>query len=390
MKFRRTPVALLLLAGCASAPSFAPAPKDSASPSQPPVTPVLHIRPPFRLNPPVPPKGPITVSLPPPSPPAPPVIQNPTVSISADPTSITAGDASTLTIVAANETSVALVGSDGIIVSSLTDGPVVVSPSATTTYIVTATGAAGSTPATATVTLTVVPAVVVPPPPVSPIPTTAVSSGILDGSARWEWNHDPGTAGTSSGTTEYPVAMVSTNNPAREMDMTYTDYGGEIWHLSFGTDSLATHFVYDTYVMLVNPAQVANLEMDMNQVIANGDTVIFGMQCASGSGTWEYTTQTNAAPHWHPSNLPCNPKTWGTGWHHVQIASERTSNAGDVTYDWVCLDGTYSYFVGASGNSALSLGWSAADLLLNFQIDGSSKTGGSLTAYTDQMQVWRW
>lgn len=317
MKFRRTPAALLLLiVGCASAPSFTPSSHSATSQSPPPATPVLHVRPPFHHDPPVQPtRGPGPVSLPPPPAPAPPVPPTPP------------------------------------------DPPTPPTP---------------------------------PAPPVSPIPETAVSSGILDGSAKWEWNHDPGTAGTSTGTTEYPVAGVSSDNAAREMDMSYTDYGGEIWHLSFGTDAAATHFVYDTYVMLVDPSQVANVEMDMNQVIANGDTVIFGMQCASGSGTWEYTTQTNAAPHWHPSNLPCNPKTWGTGWHHVQIASERTDDAGDVTYDWICLDGTYSYFVGASGNSALALGWSAADLLLNLQIDGSSKTGGSLTAYTDQMQVFRW
>lgn len=221
------------------------------------------------------------------------------------------------------------------------------------------------------------------------IPDTAVSSGILDGSKNWKWNHDAGTAGTSSGTTEYPVGGMTADNAARRYDMTYTGFGGEIWHLSFALDANATHFVYDTYVYLANPAEVANLEMDVNQVIPNGDTVIFGMQCASGSKTWEYTEQTNSKAHWFKSNLPCNPKTWSIDWHHVQIASERDT-LGNVTYDWICLDGVYADFVGATGNSALALGWAKADLLLNFQIDGTSKTGGSITAFTDQMQVWRW
>jgi hypothetical protein len=133
--------------------------------------------------------------------------------------------------------------------------------------------------------------------------------------------------------------------------------------------------------------------MDMNQVMSNGDTVIFGAQCASGSGTWEYTTVSEvngkAKTGWHPSNLPCNPKTWtASTWHHIQIASHRDTT-GVVTYDWVTMDGTTSDFTSASGGSAESLGWTAGDLLLNFQLDGPSASG-SITAYIDEMTVYGW
>jgi hypothetical protein len=34
---------------------------------------------------------------------------------------------------------------------------------------------------------------------------------------------------------------------------------------------------------------IANLVMDMNQVMPNGQIVIFGFQCDGWSGTWDYT-----------------------------------------------------------------------------------------------------
>jgi phospholipase C len=78
----------------------------------------------------------------------------PTASISANPTSISAGGSSTLTVKAANATQVTVTGSDGssFTVSS-TGGSKVVSPTTTTTYKVTANGAGGTATAMATVTV---------------------------------------------------------------------------------------------------------------------------------------------------------------------------------------------------------------------------------------------
>ena len=171
--------------------------------------------------------------------------------------------------------------------------------------------------------------------------------------------------------------------------MTYSGRSGELFHLSFGKDLNATHFVYDAYVYVNDPSQLANLEMDMNDVMPDGRTVILGTQCSSYSKSWEYTYY-SAGFHWHPSNIPCNPETWSAkAWHHIQIASQRDSN-GVATYDWVNVDGVYSDFQNATVNSAESLGWALGDLLINFQIDGSSAGSGSNTLYTDKLQVWRW
>jgi phospholipase C len=78
----------------------------------------------------------------------------PTVSIVANPTSITAGNSSTITVTATNATQVTITGSDGSSDAlQATGGTDVVSPTATTTYTATATGTGGSATATATVTV---------------------------------------------------------------------------------------------------------------------------------------------------------------------------------------------------------------------------------------------
>jgi hypothetical protein len=229
-----------------------------------------------------------------------------------------------------------------------------------------------------------------PPPPPSSIPKDAIDSGILDGNKNWKWNHDPGTPGTSTGSSSYPIVGWSTDNAARSFLATYTSHGGEIFHLSFANDANATHFVYDTNLYIYDVSTVQNVEMDMNQVTSNGNTVIFGMQCAAGTGTWEYTKVANGHTHWYASNLPCNPQKWTPKtYHHIQIASHRDNN-GVVTFDWINFDGKTSNFVGATGPSSLPLGWAKADLLLNFQLDGATASAGTIQAYNDKMRVWRW
>jgi hypothetical protein len=220
------------------------------------------------------------------------------------------------------------------------------------------------------------------------VSVSGTSSGDLDGSTDWEWNHDPGTPGSSTGSTAYPISSPAMDGAARKFYFTYSSSGGEIYHLSFAKDTTATHFVYDTYIYLTDPSQVQNIELDMNQVTSDGKTVILATQCASGSGTWEWTAVSNGGTHWHPSNIPCSPKTWTANtWHHVQIATHR-DDAGNVTHDWVSLDGTTSNFQNAVGPSAESLGWAMGDLLLNFQLDGAGS--GAITAYIDEMTIYRW
>lgn len=79
--------------------------------------------------------------------------QNPTVGLSANPPSITSGNSSVLTITSANATGCSW--TSGLSGTAPCSGTVTVNPTATTTYTITANGAAGTTPATASVTVTV-------------------------------------------------------------------------------------------------------------------------------------------------------------------------------------------------------------------------------------------
>jgi hypothetical protein len=222
------------------------------------------------------------------------------------------------------------------------------------------------------------------------IPSSAISSGDLAGAGRWEWNHDKGTPGTSTGYSSYPVSNPSVDGKAREFSVSYWHYGGEIYHLTYGNDRYATHFVYDTYILLANPDQVQNLELDVNQVMSNGKTVIFGTQCSSISKRWDYAYQTYNKPHWRASNLPCNPRAWAANkWHHVQIGMHRSST-GVVTHDWVTLDGSTQYFENATASAALSLGWGEGTLILNMQVDGEYSGSGSIKGYLDKVTMYRW
>lgn len=242
-------------------------------------------------------------------------------------------------------------------------------------------GAAGDTD----INITIVP------PSAGPPASIRTASSIQD-LPGWTWNHDPGTPGAATGTSTL-VNSPSLSGSARQYSFSFTNYGGEIFYNPFGADTNATHFIYDTELWLTNPAGIANIEMDMNQVLANGNTVIYGVQCDGYSGMWDYTinsgTPAISVDTWVHSNAACpEPKTWAPNtWHHIQIAYSR-DNVGNVTYQSVVLDGVESDFVGATGNSAFTLGW-ASTLLTNFQIDGLGP-GGSVTAYLDNLSVYRW
>ena len=78
----------------------------------------------------------------------------PTVTIVANPASVTTGNSSTLTVVATNATGVTVTGTDSSSYTlGATGGTQVVSPTATATYTATATGLGGSATATATVSV---------------------------------------------------------------------------------------------------------------------------------------------------------------------------------------------------------------------------------------------
>src|SRR2546430_14165960 len=106
-------------------------------------------------------KAPVAPAAPPP-PPLPPA--TPTVTISADPSTIEKGQSSTLTWSSTNATNVSI---DQGIGDVSTSGSRSVSPSSSTTYTITAKGEGGIASATTRITVTTPP-----PPPAPPAPVT--------------------------------------------------------------------------------------------------------------------------------------------------------------------------------------------------------------------------
>ncbi len=222
------------------------------------------------------------------------------------------------------------------------------------------------------------------------VPSDAVSVSSIQTLTNWRGIHDTGTSGNSSGTMSL-VATPAHSGSARQFVSTFSSGGGLRYWVTFGDDATATNFFYDGWLYVTNDAtSIANVEMDMNQVMANGQNVIYGVQCDGYSGTWDYTENlgTPQAPkgHWVHSKAACNPRSWArNAWHHVQINYSR-SDTGSVTYKSVYFDGVQSQ-INATARSAYASGWGQV-LLTNFQVDGLGTS--SATVYLDDLTIYRW
>src|SRR6266702_2634949 len=213
----------------------------------------------------------------------------------------------------------------------------------------------------------------------SPVPNYATSVSNIETLSNWKATHDSGSGGSSSGNSTL-VSSPSKSGASRRFSTTFSNYGGERFTVSFGDDATAQNFFYDAWLYIAQGSSIANIEMDMNQVMPNGQTVIYGFQCAGWSNTWEYTmnkgTPTSPVDAWVNTGKYCNPASWGTNaWHHVQISYSRDAY-GNVCYKSVWLDGVETDFYKIVP-PVFSLGWGQT-MVTNFQVDGGSTSGGSV------------
>jgi hypothetical protein len=224
------------------------------------------------------------------------------------------------------------------------------------------------------------------------VPTSSSSVSSIQTLNNWTAVHDSGTPGTSSGWMNI-VSSPSMSGAARQFATSYTNYGGERYSVGFGDDQSAQNFQLDTWVYLQYPSTgVQILELDLNQVLSNGQTILYGFQCNGWSNTWDFSTNkgsaTSPSPHWVNTSAYCNPHSWGTNqWHHVQILYSR-NDSGWVTYKTVTLDGKV-FNIWTTAYSAYSLGWGPS-LTVNVQVDGSSSGSGGSHLFVDNMNVSRW
>jgi hypothetical protein len=234
------------------------------------------------------------------------------------------------------------------------------------------------------------------PTPTGPsIPATANVLKAIHKLSTWKAEYDVATGNNGASATGATslVPTPSMSGLARQFSTTYSNYGGERYHVSLAPDKDSTNFVYDTQIYIASPSNsIANIEMDLNQVTANGQTVIMGFQCDAWSGTWDYTTNagtpTNPVDQWLHSNQTCNPQKWSTNtWHRVQIQYSR-DNSGNVTYHSVWLDGVQQD-LNVTVPSSFALGW-APTVLTNFQLDGMTAGTSNSTVYLDNTTIYSW
>jgi len=223
------------------------------------------------------------------------------------------------------------------------------------------------------------------------IPVDAILNSSIQALSNWVDVNDSAGSGSTTGYTTI-VGSPSLAGSTREFVTNFWNSGSERYYATFGDDTTSTNFLYDAYVYLNSTSSnIANLEFDLNQVMPNGQTVIFGFQCDGWTSTWDYT-ENGGSPSkpvdlWVHSNKYCNPRTWSINvWHHVQISYSR-NDSGQVTYNTVYLDGL-AMPINATVNSAFALGW-APTLLTNFQVDGYGSSGSS-TVFLDALKIYRW
>jgi len=216
------------------------------------------------------------------------------------------------------------------------------------------------------------------------IPSNALVASDVQLLDTWQYNHDAGTPGTAGGDSGL-VSTPSRSGAARQFASSYTDAGGEIYSVSYANDTESSNFVYDGWVWIDAGSSISNLEMDSNQVMANGKTIIYAFQCSGYSKTWEYS---GAGAKWVSSGQPCNVSTWQTEvWHHIQISYSR-DDSGNVTYKSVWLDASRQT-INATVPSSFALGWQVGVVQTQFQVDGLG-TSGSSNVYLDDLTISRW
>jgi len=226
----------------------------------------------------------------------------------------------------------------------------------------------------------------------SSVPSSSSSVSSIQTFGGWTGIHDLGTPGSSSGWTAI-TSSPSRSGAARKFSMGYSYYGGERYSTSFGDDESASNFILDTWVYVPSPNNgLVNLELDLNQVLSGGQTVIYGMQCDGWSNTWDVSVNkgTTSKPYnaWVHSSAPCNVRSWSLNtWHHVELSYSR-NDTGWITYKSATLDGV-QHGINMTVLGAYDLGW-APTLLVNVQLDGSTSGSGSTNAVLDDLTVYRW
>jgi hypothetical protein len=141
-----------------------------------------------------------------------------------------------------------------------------------------------------------------------------------------------------------------------------TGYSNELYFESLGGGTNVSHFVYDVWFLVDNPAVPEALEFDVNQTFG-GLRWTWGTECNfKGTGKWDIWDPLNEK--WVPTAVACNPFPANT-WIHLVWNFERVNGQ--------------AHYISVSENDVTSnvdaffqpqQKWTLEDINIAFQMDG--------------------
>lgn len=144
-----------------------------------------------------------------------------------------------------------------------------------------------------------------------------------------------------------------------------TPYSNALWWKTLGATNQFSHFQYDLWVYVSNPALPETLEFDVNQSFG-GHRWIFGTQCDfKDSGRWDLWDSKSGK--WQPSAVPCHPFA-ANAWTHIVWNFERVGT--QVHYISLQLNGV-TIPVNVYWNYQANYGGQNTNI--QFQMDGDNR-----------------
>ena len=160
----------------------------------------------------------------------------------------------------------------------------------------------------------------------------------------------------------------------------HSRYHNAIWWKQLGPNPGATHFIYDLYFYMTNPAASQALEFDMNQSV-NGRKYVFGTECdILNHHVWDVWD--TAHGRWVHTSIGCSrPPAYQ--WNHLVLEFQRVGN--QTKFVSVTLNGHKSYINRTYTSRAVN----AHELNAAVQMDGRYDQE-NYSMWVDKMKVTAW
>lgn len=189
-----------------------------------------------------------------------------------------------------------------------------------------------------------------------------------------------GANGPSAATSTTNVSTPSLDGKSRQFTIASShSFADAIWWKSMAGNDSKTHFTYDFYFYIKNPAAAEALEFDVNQS-AGKRRYIYGTQCGVNYDH-QWDVWDTAGNTWRKTGIPCSPTAFS--WNHVTWEFERSG--GFIHFISVTMNGKKSY-VNRSYNSKP---WGASEISVAVQLDQTA-SHTTYSEWVDKINVTMW